>query len=579
VLSPDSRAILRDLLKPPAGSQLAQAVGTTFTVDLTAALAIPLSFAARDLGETPDPIGIMEAVRSSAEYIDVFYQAGQAAVPLQASDVFAFLEPVLHPVKAPRAGHLFHPKVWFLKFIAPDGERSYRFVCSTRNLTSDRSWDAVISLDGTAGRRDANNKPLRQFLRALVDMPTSPLTSTRRERLLELAEEAHRVDWELPDKAFELAFHPLGIGQSSSRPDFAGYRRLVIAPFVDPDGLKTVAPPTARGSVLVARAEHLDRLPPQPSDVELRVLSVLAELEDDRLAGELTGLHAKMTIVERGNRSHLFLGSANATRAAYDGNVEFLVEVVRGSSFGVAAHLDVESGLGGLLEEYTPQAAVVDPDEEARYRLENLLRSMAERQWSVSVTPRDTGYDLQVTTGTPLPTTEARLTIELLTRRGEAVEVTASSTVDVTFPDVSLADITPFVVLAATERDLRATSVVPAQLIGDPEDRLDAVLARQVDSPEKFLRFLLLLLGLTGGDALLAVGNETTASGSWMSGKAAVFELLARALADNRGSLVDLARIVDRLQQTEEGRAVMPQGFLALWTTVVKAQGMVEATA
>ena len=166
MLPPDSRAVLRDLLKPPVGSRLAQAVGSTFTVDLAAALAVPLSFAARDLGETPDPIGVMEAVRSSADRIDVFYQAGQAAVPQQASDVLAFLEPVLHPVKAARPGHLFHPKVWVLKYVDSDEQMMYRLVCSTRNLTNDRSWDAVVSLDGTAGpRREPGNEPLSRFLR------------------------------------------------------------------------------------------------------------------------------------------------------------------------------------------------------------------------------------------------------------------------------------------------------------------------------------------------------------------------------------------------------------------------------
>ena len=42
------------------------------------------------------------------------------------------------------------------------------------------------------------------------------------------------------------------------------------------------------------------------------------------------------------------------------------------------------------------------------------------------------------------------------------------------------------------------STVVLALLIGDPAGRLDEVLARQVDTPEKFLRFLALLLGLTG---------------------------------------------------------------------------------
>ena len=89
---------------PPSAS-LAQAVGTTFTVDLAAALAVPLSFAARDLGDDPGPdrghggrAQLLQTASTSST------RPVQAAVPPQASDVLAFLEPVLHPVTAPRRG-------------------------------------------------------------------------------------------------------------------------------------------------------------------------------------------------------------------------------------------------------------------------------------------------------------------------------------------------------------------------------------------------------------------------------------------------------------------------------------------
>lgn len=579
MLPPDARAILRDLLKPPAGHSLAHAVGTTFTVDLAAALAVPLSFAARDLGATPDPVGVMEAVRSCSDRIDVFYQAGQAAVPPQASDVLAFLEPVLHPVTAPRRGHLFHPKVWFLKYLDPDGAASYRFLCSTRNLTNDRSWDAVISLDGAAGTRPAaGNAPLVRFLRILPGMALTPLPKPRWDRLDSLAEELRRVVWELPDHASALSFHALGLGGPESQPDFSGYRRLVVSPFVDADGLATLIPDSRSSTVVVARPEHLDRLETVSANIELRVLSVLAELEDERAGGELSGLHAKLTIVERARLAHLFLGSANATRAAYGGNVEFLVEVVRGAAkYGVDAHLSAETGLGSLLEDYQPQAPEPDPKEEGRFALQNLLRSLAEQDWAVTVTPDAADHAVQLRTAASLPASSARITVELLTRRGEAVGLVAGSPVDAAFTAVTLADITPFLVLTVEADGLRESSVVPGRLVGDPADRLDAVLARQVDTPEKFLRFLLLVLGLSGAGPLAGGGSGSGGDGWWGTGGGAVFELLARSLADNPGALDDLARIVERLSRTEAGLAILPAGFLSLWDRVLEARDLVAA--
>lgn len=144
----------------------------------------------------------MEAVRSTADRIDLFNQAGQAVVPQKASDVLAFLEPVLHPVRAPRAGRLFHPKVWLLKFREDDDQISYQLVCMTRNLTADRSWDAVASFDGCLGtRRQPVNEPLRALIAALPALCTTPLGDDRRQRVLDLAQEIRRVTWELPEDA------------------------------------------------------------------------------------------------------------------------------------------------------------------------------------------------------------------------------------------------------------------------------------------------------------------------------------------------------------------------------------------
>lgn len=374
---------------------------------------------------------------------------------------------------------------------------TYRLLCATRNLTNDRSWDAVISLDGRAGKHlEADSEPLSRFVDALPGLCTHTLSTDRITRVGNLAKELRRVVWELPDDASAVHFHALGIRRGSAVPDFTGYRRLVVSPFVDPEGLAIVAPTTERGTVLISRPKHVDNLDPIPVDTDIRVLSVLAELDDERASGELSGLHAKMVILERDRRAHLFLGSANATRAAYGGNVEFLVEVIRGArKYGVDAHLATKTGFGALLEEYTPQPPTLDLDEEKRFKLQSLLRTLSELCWTATVRPTLAAFDINISTDRPLPPTEARLKIELMTLRGKPINLTPEHPAEGVFPAVSLADITPFLVLTAEWQDLAESTVVPARLLGDPDDRLDAVLARQVDSPEKFMRFLLLILG------------------------------------------------------------------------------------
>jgi hypothetical protein len=249
VLEPQSRAALTEQLKPPPGFELSHAVGTTFTLDLATALAVPLSFASQRLS-TDDTLGVLDAIRRAADRVDVFAQAGEISMGVR-SDLVAFLEPMIHPV-APRRG-LFHPKVWFLEYCAGD-LTSYRFLCASRNLTGDRSWDVVVRLDGvpaSAGsKRDAEpiNAPLVRLLRDLASWGVHPLSAERSSRILALAGRWRTVAWELPSAAVETfdegpLSHPELARMAAHSPGNIAWRALrsVAGRNVTAEGLWTAA--------------------------------------------------------------------------------------------------------------------------------------------------------------------------------------------------------------------------------------------------------------------------------------------------------------------------------------------------
>lgn len=589
MLAPDARVVLLDQLRPPVGYTMDAAVATTFTLDLSAALVPPLAFASFELSGTTDPVAALEAVRGCADRLDVFCQSGQVAVPSQASELVAFLEPMVHEVRRPRPGHLFHPKVWLLRYRAPGETDRYRLLCLTRNLTNDHSWDAALRLDGvTSGGPKAANRPLAEFIRSLPRFATTPLSADRRDRILGLAADARRVVWELPDDVTEVNFHAYGIRGVPTGADFSGYRHLVIAPFLTDEGLAIVAPGSPEVTV-VSRAEELDRLRPgTASAITPYVVSSVAGLDEDDngdgLADQqiLTGLHAKLYVAERNRRAHVFLGSANATRAALTGNVEFLVELVGGATrLGVATFLGPDAPFRTLLEEYgTGGGAEPDPLDEAQRKLDDLLRDIAALPHTVTVrSGPGAGHALAVTTEQALPIPDGfKLTMELLTRLGDAATL-AAAPVDTTFGPVELPDVTPFLVVRATSPEgLQGGTVIRGLLVNDPEGRLDEVLARQVNTPEKFLRFLALLLGL-GNPHLLVIlaGSGNSTDGSANVGAApGILELILRALADRPEALTDLDRLVQRLAATDAGRKVLPDGFEALWRVVTAARRQVE---
>lgn len=580
-------------------------MATTFTLDLTTAVVPPLAFASFEVRGTPDPIAALEAVRSCTDRVDIFCQAGQIVVPHRHSDLMAFLEPMIHPVRRPRPGYLFHPKLWFLQYKAEGEPDRFRLLCSTRNLTDSHAWDAVVTLDGHPTTRDVPaNRSLAALIRHLPSLAVRVLEPERADRISTLATAAMRVQWEPPEGVEEIRFHAFGVRRMQATPDFSGYRHLVISPFCNEDGLAHLTREHRGEVTVVSRPETLDRIRPESvGGFRTFVLDPLAALDTvDDGGGEpvatpridletLSGLHAKVTVVERNHRAHVFVGSPNATSSGYGGNVEFAVELQGGAGkLGVQTYLSPDAPFAALLQEYQAGGGgSIEPEEEALRQLLNQLRSLAEIPLTLTVGGSDaSGYGLVLTSAKPVRLGKQYcLRAELLTRPGHAVTIKPGAALDIGFSGVPLADITPFVILLLTDLEnstqaepLEMSTVVHAALVSDPASRLDEVLARQVDTPEKFVRFLTLLLGLSDISPLATVVSDPGSVGAWAgTGASGVFELIVIALARNPAALHDLDRLVTRLQSTGAGRRVLPDDFGVLWQPVQQALAALGDTA
>ncbi len=219
---------------------------------------------------------MLESLRRATGRFDVFCQAGNIAVPQQAADLMAFLEPVVHEVKRPSGG-LFHPKVWFVRYVDDDGEPSYRLLVLTRNLANGNSWDIAVRLDSehVSGRPQAYNRPLSDFLRGLPGRAVRALVSlSAAERASRLAEESRHIVWDFPETVEEMVFHYLDVDRPSTV-DFEGRRHLAVSPFVNDAGIGLLA--GGESITVVSRAEELDRLDPATLEgLDARVIDAMA---------------------------------------------------------------------------------------------------------------------------------------------------------------------------------------------------------------------------------------------------------------------------------------------------------------
>ena len=156
---PDSNRDRTDysgILMPPDGYRLDRAVGTTYSLDLEALTAVAICLGLSEETDSKlmqNPIGMLNALQKVSDKIVLFCEAGQIKVPTKPT--------ALYPS--------FHPKTWVLAYVNAEGDKKYRFVVMSRNLTFDRSWDISFAMDSSKNvRQKKKTQPICDFLDYLV---------------------------------------------------------------------------------------------------------------------------------------------------------------------------------------------------------------------------------------------------------------------------------------------------------------------------------------------------------------------------------------------------------------------------
>ncbi len=418
MLEPQSRQLLFEALRPPPGYTLDRAIGTTYGLDLLALMTAPLAFTffsweTEEGRPMADPLALLEALRRNASRISIFCQAGQIKIPNAYQPLFPYIETSVFEATSPRRHGAFHPKFWVLRFTAPDEPVAYRLLCLSRNLTFDRSWDTVLAMDGKLTQRTRAyhaNHPLGDFVAALPGLAIRPLPKALARDIDRIQNEVRRVDFEVPDGFDAYRFWPFGIDGAARWPfDKRIDRLMIVSPFLSNGCLQRLSG-GRDDDILVSLAESLAEIGPARREQFGRVCVLHsgatggdeAETELDEAVDEtsgddptLSGLHAKLYVADAGWNAQVWTGSANATNAAFESNVEFMVELEGKKSFcGIDALLAKAKGqvsLADLLEDYAPDADAPGPDKEQEHLealLEDARRRIAGAALCAVVTPQ-----------------------------------------------------------------------------------------------------------------------------------------------------------------------------------------------
>ena len=596
MLAPDSRTVAFDLLRPPAGYDLDFAVLTTYTLDLEASLALPLGLVARaDNGLEEllaDPLLLLEALRRAGERIHIFVDRAGIAIPRQRRELYAMLEPSVHPVRAPGGG-AFHPKVWVLRFLSRDGAILIRVAVLSRNLTFDRSWDIALASEGSprSRRQTSGSRPLAELVRRLPTLCEESPSPSVADKVQTLADEVARTAFRAPEGFFDdpIEFHVLGIGgrQAAVRlwqPISGGYDMIAVAPFVGSTALDTVARMGEGERMLVSSREELDKLPDSVLAGWNRVCVIsdtaLDEMEDEN-AGRPSGLHAKFLAVEHGWDVTWWIGSANLTFAAFSGrNVEVMAALSArkgrrngNSGYGIGRFL--ESGFEALCEPYRRGEPETESAEmtEALERIEAARDALLDADLSVVCSPSGSNWNWSLGGSLPPAPTDVQI-------KAWPISLAEEQAVPLKLPLVWTLPIERLTRLVAFRLhvsvpgvdDIALTLSLPVE--GMPEDRLHHVLRSLIGDSERFMAFLRALLGGLDGMIDWAQGRDANGGGApWsdVPGDETLLEGLVRTASRDPERLEPVRRLIEDFRSTEEGRRIVPDAFLDLWSAVEEA--------
>jgi hypothetical protein len=565
------RLTYAELLAPPAsGFELTEAVGTTYSLDLFALLAIPVAmFYNRSLdgNYVQNRYDILEAIRKSKERVTVFCQRGKIHAPDSYTNLLAFVEDCIVEVLPENEFTSFHPKIWVLRF-ERKRQVCYRLAVLSRNLTFDRSWDISCFSEGFPQLTvTPDGQKLADFLKHFYQLSGR---MPNKKFLRDLA----RVGFDFPAEFDASALFPIVGGKLAvtfTNPMIAsGYDELmVVSPFVD-DATINHFKTQNKKLTLLSRGEELDKLA-EDSLENMNVYAFNPSIRDGELALDneeqvslYQDLHAKFYLGKKGAVTDWLIGSANSTSAAFERNTEFLIKYV-----GKNPKSDLATIKNLLID---PQSRVFLPYErqawesdDSQKSLERLLRRINYRLSAATFTgtvlerPEQQNFDLEVSVNLQKLAADenVQLFASLLHRSDETLELTPGQQSLIVFENIALTRLSHFLAIDIRVDKLSVCRLVVKIAIKNiPDERDDVIFNELINSRQSFYRYLQFLLSPDEFDGLAEIITEAEEKGTYStSGEGQkefsppIYEHLLLAASRSPAKLKEINQVMFRLER------------------------------
>lgn len=594
-----------NLLMPPSGFQLDKAIATTYSADLSILLSIPVALVYEQTLEgdmSGARLQLLEAVRQFSQRVKVYHQKGQLHVPKTLNWLYAYLEDCLAPMLPDSAFSSFHPKVWVLRYVGKADEANkeirYRVIVLSRNLTGDRSWDLACKLDGSVGSAHVSeNQPLADFIQWLDRKNPCPWGRQFYKELM-------TTDFDCPDGFEKYSFHPSGIDGYNGNCPWATTkpsRSVIISPFTDEKTLGLLKENSKKNRMKVFSEIHeLAKISPKMwEEIEINNFYRLSEnitdaefMEGTDSEDEFIGaqkLHAKAFIfrLSQTEETQWYLGSANATSAARERNVEFMLGLrsskpacrVESVEKSLTEFRKGEQGPFVKIEKHELQ---YEESEDKKFQQElrkceyallsapissHIRRSSNGQNWDLEVS-------IDLTNAKGIDGVRASVRPLKLEGSERLHPLTFGAPNTLQFQNISDVGLSRFLQfrIEGLEGKHSHEFLVRIEIEGLPTDRLENLLRNIVNSEDKFFEYLRLMLSdsvnkehLLGDSRDSNLINSLAKESPEFGVQLPIYEQLLRMASREPRRLGEIDRLIQQLQNGGPQAKVIPGEFIKFW--------------
>jgi HKD family nuclease len=571
------------LLAAPAGFELTKAIGTTYSLDLFALLAIPVSlFYSKDMeGDfSLNRYDVLDAIRRSKEKVDLFCQRGKILVSKDYNSLLAFMEDCVEEVQPSIINASFHPKIWILRF-EKKGEIIYRLIVLSRNLTFDRSWDIAYFSDGVvSGKKVPSSKKLSSFIKDLYTNSTRKINNS-------LLEELSRVEFDLPHNFSDFEMFPI---HPKTKPnaeffnpveDFKYKELLVISPFVNKEAIATIKQ-NSKKITLLSRQEELDKLDPELlDDLEVYCMNHLVSNGEDYTDTEghepkSQNLHAKIYIGENNRVADWYMGSANCTSPAFDRNTEMLVKMsTTNYNFRLAKTKQVlfEEGPQYFIPYERKEIEVDEEKENVAKQIRDLTHFLCGLKFLGSITSSEENENHILSVEVDLFTIQAgSVTVKACIphKQDNKEDLILGQRNCIEFSNIAITNLSKYLVLTFYHEDEYQKGILVKLKLDIPDEREDQIFKHLINSKDKFYQYLQFLLSpqdmrntLQISPNNLGKGEDSTHLQNLFGANNPIYEALMIAASRDPKKLQEIDKVVTKLEQIDKE---VVKDFMPIWT-------------